>query len=127
MCNQILFEEEDCIEISVCCYSEKESAGIGFGSAVDSIDNLFKNYEDFDIDTMQESFWENYFEFEDGIEKAKEIRSFNKQLTIRQALFEVFGHFHVVVQVNGEEIEPQITFADEIEEIVYSMLESVFE
>ena len=69
MCNQISFEEEDCIEISVCCYSEKESAGIGFGSSVDSIDNLFKNYEDFDIDTMQESFWENYFEFEDGIEK----------------------------------------------------------
>lgn len=127
MYNQNELMEDERVEINVYCGSEKESVGIGFGSSVESVEVFFKNYDDFDIETMQESFWENYHEFEEGIEKAKAIKKCNKQFTLRQALFEVFGHFHVFVQVNEEEIEPEITFADEIEEIMYSMLELVVE
>lgn len=113
------------IEISIYCFSEKEDVGIGFGSSVDTEENDFSNELDFDFSVMQESFWENYFEFESGIEKAITSLKKEKKITLKQALFEVFGHFKVIVRVDDKEYEPEDSFINEIENYIYSMLETV--
>ena len=114
-------------EIDIYCYSEKEDAGIGFGTSLETEEIKFNDEDDFDICTMGEAFWENYFEFEPGIEKARVILQNNKQLEVKQALFEVFGHFKVIVKINEKELEPEIPFIDEIEDCIYSMLEALYD
>ena len=109
-------------EISACCYSEKEDVGIGFGiffdSDEESIDTL--NPEWIDVG-MSESFWENHFEFEPGIEKAKQLVENNSNLTFRQALYTVFGDFSISYEVDGEEVRPNFKF--DVNQAMYDMLE----
>lgn len=81
-------------EIIACCYSEKEDVGIGFGTSFDSDEESLDTLDTEWIDVgMSESFWENHFEFEPGIKKAKQLIQSNSHLTFRQALYTVFGDF----------------------------------
>ena len=129
----------DDVEILLNCFSEKENAGFGFGYSIE-LDNIpldvNGNYnllkiqemfweEYFDIFVMQESFWENYHEFENGLAKAHTVLERNNQLTLRQTLFDVFGHFQIIFNINGDEVEPEESYISEIEDCVYSMLESI--
>lgn len=113
------------IEINIYCYSEKEEVGISYGTLSQTEEIIFNDEDDFDICTMQESFWENYYEFVPGIEKAKVLLQNNNKLSLQESLFEIFGHFKVIVQVNDKEVELDIPFIDEIESCMYSMLEAV--
>ena len=75
------------IQIMACCYSEKEDVSIGFGTSFDSDSELLDELDTEWIDVgMSESFWENHFEFEPGIEKAKKLADCNSELSFAQAL-----------------------------------------
>ena len=109
-------------EISACCYSEKEDVGIGFGVSFDSDEESIDNIDTEWIDVgMSESFWENHFEFEPGIEKAKLLVEHNSQLTFRQALYSVFGDFAISFEIDGEEVKP--AFELDVNQAMYDMLE----
>lgn len=109
-------------EISACCYSEKEDVGIGFGVSFDSDEESIDSLDTEWIDVgMSESFWENHFEFEPGIEKAKLLVEHNSQLTFRQALYSVFGDFTISFEIDGEEVKP--AFELDVNQAMYDMLE----
>lgn len=111
------------IEISIICQSEKENASVGFGMEFDSENAMNEAGCVVDVFALMDSFWENYSEFEPGIEKARVLFRNNKQLTYKQALIEVFGHFFVSCHRNNEVFEPQLSFDVDIEECMYSILE----
>lgn len=108
-------------EISAYCYSEKENVGIGFGLSFDSIEDSIETigYDWINIG-MSESFWENAFEFDAGIEKASMLADENPNLTYRQALYEVFGDFCLSYTMDGIDID----FKCEIDanEVMYDLL-----
>ena len=92
------------INIQAHCWSEKEDIGIGFGltyeSEKDSLDTLDTEWI---YIGMSESFWENAFEFDAGIEKASVLWETDGTLSYKEALFSVFGNFSITYEVNGEE------------------------
>lgn len=93
-------------EISAYCYSEKADVGIGFGMAFDADED---SIETIGVDWinigMSESFWENAFEFDAGIEKARILIEENPSLPYRQALYAIFGDFHLSYEIDGKEID----------------------
>ena len=109
-------------EISACCYSEKEGVGVSFGVSFDAEEDTIDT-----LDTewiwvgMSESFWENYFEFEDSIEKAKQLMQNDSNLTFREALYSVFGEFSIYYEIDGEEIKP--SFEIDVNQAMYDMLD----
>ena len=93
-------------EISAYCYSEKECVGIGFGVSFDSGEDSIETIGcDWINIGMSESFWENAFEFDAGIEKASMLIDENPNLTYRQALYEVFGDFQMSYTMDGKDID----------------------
>lgn len=109
-------------EISACCYSEKADVSIGFGIFFDSDEESIDTLDTEWIDVgMSEPFWENHFEFEPGIEKAKQLVENNSNLTFRQALYTVFGDFSISYEVDGEEVRPNFKF--DVNQAMYDMLE----
>lgn len=92
--------------LSAYCYSEKEDAGIGFGVSFDSDEDSIETIGcDWINIGMSESFWENVFEFDAGIEKASMLAEENPHLTYRQALYEVFGDFRLSFELDGKNID----------------------
>lgn len=93
-------------EISAYCYSKKENVGIGFGISFDSDEDSIETLgvEWIDIG-MSESFWENAFEFNAGIEKALILIEENPNSTYRQALYDVFGDFVLSCEMDGKTID----------------------
>ena len=112
------------VEISACCYSEKEDVSIGFGIVFDADK---ESVERLDNDWLwvgiSESFWENCEEFEHGIDNAKKLLEVNSDLTYRQALYRVFGDFNISYEVEGKEFD--LSFKIDVNEIMYGMLENV--
>ena len=111
------------VEIWAHCYSEKENVSISFGISVDasvSIDE-FNDTEWID-EGMSDSFWENYYEFEPGIEKANALLDNNPSLTLKEALFNVFGHFSISYEMDGKEIK--LNFDINADEGMYYLLEN---
>ena len=112
------------IEIMACCYSEKEDVSVGFGIGFDADT---RSIEQLDSEWiwigMSESFWENYEEFESGIDKAKQLIEGDSNLTYRQALYSVFGNFNISYEVDGKESE--LDFEIDANEIMYDMLENM--
>ena len=93
------------VELSAVCSSEKEMVSIGFG---------ISDYEDEGLlwIGMSESFWENVFEFEGGINKVKAI--VEGGASIDEAISDVFGHFELEYTLNGFECSlPYTVDADE--------------
>ena len=116
------FYEESIDVVWVSCFSEKEAASIGAGASIE----VHEQELDVDVCTMQEAFWENYFEFEPGIEKVKILLKNNSNMTLRQAIVEVFGHFYTLIHINEKEIDVKGDCAEELEECMYSMLEALY-
>ena len=113
--------EETIDDIYVSFYSEKEDASIFIGATLEPYEMKLE----VDVFTMQESFWENYFVFEEGIEKVKAILETDSKMTLRQAIVAVFGHFYISVEIDGDEIELKNNLDEEFEECMYSMLEAL--
>lgn len=112
---------EKYIEIFACCYSEKSDASIGFGIGFDSEDGVIDFEEtNWIFEGMGDSFWENHFEFESGIQQAEALMDTNPKLTLRDALFAVFGHFEISYEVNGEETE--LPYNIDIDAAMYDLL-----
>ena len=108
-------------EISAYCYSEKENVGIGFGISFDpDKDSIETIGIDWIREGMADSFWENYREFDAGIEKASILIEENQNLTYRQALYAVFGDFILSYEIDGKEVD----YESEIDEnqMMYDML-----
>lgn len=108
-------------EITACCSSEKTDVSIGFGTSfVSENDHFDYPSPDWITEGIEDSFWENYEEFEIGIQQAYQLRC-KKNLNTRQALFEIYGHFNISYKVDG--LEADINYIIDVDEIIYSMLE----
>ena len=105
------------IEIWVCLSSEKESVSLCWGITYDPEGPGSDWLSD---ETSEESFWENYSDFEPGIDKAKQLVKLDTSLSFKQALYEVFGHFLVSYEVNG--IEKDLGYNIDGDGIMYSLL-----
>lgn len=92
------------IEISAYCYSEKEDVGIGFGVHLDAKESLDELGTDWIDEGISDSFWENAFEFDSGIEKAQKLNDENPNLTYRQALYSIFGDFTITYKIDEKEV-----------------------
>ena len=109
-------------ELWAYCYSEKEDVSIAFGTSFDpneeTVDSLDTDWID---EGLSDSFWENHHEFELGIDKAKALLTQNNSLTIREALFVVFGEFSISYEVDGKETE--LSLDVDINDCIYSLLD----
>lgn len=112
---------EEYIEIELHCYSQRQNVSLGCGIS-------YKNDGDpIDLaDTewiwvgISECYWENYFEFEDGLTEAKLLVNTGAKSTIFNALYEVFGKFIVEYTVNGE--KTALEYSVDVEGIIYNLL-----
>ena len=118
-------DDKEYLDISITCYSEKVDASIGFGFSIEATENVLGEQFELDILLMQEAFWENYYEYEPGVEMARSMMKDNPSLTYKQALREVFGHFKIAYQVDGQEMDGNLEFDADIEECMYSMIELI--
>lgn len=114
------------IEVTAVCYSKKEDVSIGFGTSIDSPSISDDLYSSGWISIgMSESFWENCEEFSNGVNKAKHLMECNSVLTYRQALYEVFGDFVIIYELEGTSEEKEFIPNDgfDINKEMYDMLE----
>ena len=103
------------------CYSEKEDVSIAFGTSFESNEELIDSLDtNWIYEGMSESFWENAFEFDSGIEKAIKINDDNPNLTYKQALYAVFGDFAISYTIDGKETD--INFEIDINQAMYDLL-----
>ena len=111
-------------EIFAYCSSEKTDVSIGFGTSfVSENDHFDYPSPDWITEGIEDSFWENYEEFEIGIQQAYQLRCEEKTLNTRQALFTIFGHFNISYKVDGLEADINYNYNIDVDEIIYSMLE----
>lgn len=113
----------EAIEIMGYCYSKKANVSIGFGAILDyditSVGLLDTEWIDFGI---PESFWENYHEFEAGIEKARLLVKDNDDLTFEHTLYDILGDFDITYEINGKEIV--LDFSFDVNEVMYELLKT---
>ena len=112
------------LHISAYCKSDKEGVGIGFGVSFDpeedSVDTIGTEWIGIG---MSGSFWENAFEFDEGIEKADKLMEINPDMEYKTALYSVFGDFTIDFTLDGEEIEFNTTI--DVNEEMYHLLMSL--
>lgn len=112
------------IEVWVTCYSEITNVSISCGIYVDSVDNSL-DIADFEniYGGLTESFWENYQEFEDGVEQADSQCESNPTLTFEQAILSVFGHFYISATIDGKETDLGID--PNADDFMFSLLKDI--
>lgn len=109
------------IEIWLSCHSEREDVSISCGVDYENENEVNDlRDEEWIFIGLAESFWENHYEFEDGINKAKKLIAQDKSLSFRQALFTIFGHFYGIFFVNGKEMD--LGYDVDFDEIIYDLL-----
>lgn len=112
------------IEVWVDCYSEKANISISCGIYTDSINGDIKITDTDSIyEGLEESFWENYREFECNVAEAASLQENNASLTYRQALAAVFGNFVISFSVGGNAIDLDIN--SKADDFMYSLLENL--
>lgn len=112
------------IEIMAWCSSEKEPVSLGFGACCSAEEFPDGLSPDWIYVGIEESFWENYEEFEPGIDKARQIAENNPSVTIEEALFEVFGCFDLTYEVDGAEKE--CLYAVDVNSEIYLLLKEIW-
>lgn len=102
------------IEFFAVCSSEKEGVSIACGTS---------DYEDSDWFWvgMTESFWENAFEFEDGTQKIKEL--IETGVSIREAIYNVYGHFVLEYTING--FECALPYEEDADELMSDLIKQL--
>lgn len=112
------------IEIWVGFSSEKTNAGVGLGTSYNPDEQPNGPDPEWILDgTLGEAFWELYEEFEPGVEKARQLVQSSPDLTLKQALFEVFGHFVIWYEVDG--VEKDLGYDLEADKLIYPLLEEM--
>ena len=116
----------DAIQLDVVCFSEKEDVSLGFGFGISEEDKVNKWIsEPGDIAIgISDSYYELYFEFEPGINKAKKLVEDGYFSSIRDALLEVFGHFRLSFSVDG--IDEEFDYDFDVDECMFDLLEEDF-
>lgn len=119
--NKYVPDEDGFIHLAAECFSNKQDNSLGFEFTAEA-DNLNEYLTDaWWIDVgIRDSFWELYFEFEPGAEKAKQLFAEGKCSDFKSALTEVFGHFELRYKVNGK--EEDLSFEIDPDEIMYDLL-----
>lgn len=114
-------ESEEHIELELSCWSSRQDVALGCGVSYENDDQLI-DHDDVDwiLCGITECFWENYFEFAEGIAAAKAALAAGEMLTLREALYKVFGVFNVEYKVNGESTD--FEYGVDVEEIIYDLL-----
>lgn len=116
--------DDEEIEIMAYCSSEKVPASLGFGVCCSPEEYPDGLSSDWIYEGIEESFWENYEEFEPGIDKARQIAVDNPSATIEEVLFEVFGRFDISYEVDGAERECH--FDVDVNSEIYSLLKEIW-
>ena len=111
------------IEIMAWCSSEKTDVSIGFGITIESPDGTidFSN-TDWIWEGISDSFWENHYEFEPGLDEAEARYSKDPDITFHDALFDVFGNFTLRYEVDG--VDKDLAFSYDANEQMYALLEN---
>ncbi len=95
-------------EIEIDCSSELTNISLGVGLEYSgSINNLDITELD---DSLEEAFWENFYEFEPFIKKAKNLVESDKTITYEAALKRVFGRFILSFSENEEPVTVHTDF-----------------
>ena len=115
--------DENEIMLEVGCYSEKEEAGFTFGFSISKEEKENKCISDpMDIVIgISDSYFELWFEFEPGIEKARKLIREKRYSNAKDALFDVFGHFKLEFAIDGTEEE--FSYDLDVDECVFELLE----
>ena len=112
---------EGYIEIELSCHSTQQDAGLGCGVSYENVGKpIYLDDTDWIWSGITECFWENLFEFEEGIAAAKAALASGEKSTLRDALYEIFGKFNVEYTVNGETTD--FEYGVNVEEIIYNLL-----
>lgn len=111
------------IEIMAWCSSETEGVSLGFGISYNPQKHPDGLPLDWVYEGMADSFWENYRDFEPGIDKARQLVCNSTSMTLEQALFEVFGHFNISYVVDG--VEKNLGYDIDADKAMYPLLENV--
>lgn len=111
------------VEVLVCCHSAKEDVSISCAFDIASLDS-FNESEVIEMIYvgLSEAFWENYFEFASGIEKAKHLLANTPDSTSKLALFEVFGHFDITYETDREKIDLGLNINSDL--FIYELLDT---
>ena len=103
--------------------SEKEEVFLGAGITFNPSDEKVEDLgTDWIGETLSESFWENYMDFEPGIEKAREMTENQPDMSYREALKQVFGSFEVSYRIDDKTIE--LDWDIDYEDIIYDLIEN---
>lgn len=109
----------------VVCGSEKEAVSLGFGFVITEEEyNKGVIFDSSNIDIgLSDAYHECYFEFEPGVEKAKQLFATGQYSSLQEAAFGVFGHFTLSLYV--EKIEYPFSYEYDIDEGMYSLLDEL--
>ena len=124
---EVIFLQENKKEITLWayCYCEKTENSLRCGFDVTGLD-LSVELPDLGgvVEGISDSFWELYFEYEPGVEKAHKLVKEGKCANLKQALLETFGHFHIRYEMEdaGEE---DLDYKIDADELMYSLLEEL--
>ena len=111
-------------EIMAYCKRNKTSACIAFGTTIFSeTDHYELPEEEWIINGIGDSFWENSYEFETGVKQADELLKKDQSISRREALFEIFGNFTIYYEVDG--IINDLPYSIDIDSIMYEMLKQL--
>ncbi len=117
--------DEKNYEVMIECRSEKENVSLGFGFAI--TEEEYRKAVIFDSSNigigLSDSYHENYFEFEPGIEKAKQLFAIGQYSSLREAAFDVFGHFALRFEV--DDAERDFSYEYDVDEGMYSLLDEL--
>ncbi len=105
-------------EIEANCYSELTPVSLGFSMEYnDSISELGTEWI---YESVEESFWENSYEFEPYIKIAKNLVETDKTISYEDALKRVFGRFSISFYVNENPVQ---VYSDvDVNEQIYALL-----
>lgn len=111
------------IEIMAWCSSEKEPVSLGFGISYNPKDHPDGLALDWIYEGIADSFWENYRDFEPGVDKAKQLLCNDPSMTLEQALLKVFGRFDISYEVDG--VEKECLYDIDVNSDIYLLLTEI--
>ena len=117
--------EEKNYTVMIVCGSEKEDVSLGFGFVITEEEyNKGVIFDSSNIDIgLSDAYHECYFEFEPGVEKAKQLFATGQYSSLQEAAFSVFGHFALHFEV--DDVERAFSYEYDVDEGMYSLLDEL--
>ena len=118
---------EEHFRVDACCYSNRRGVSIGFGTECTNDESILELGEDWIYEGLEDSFWENYQEFEPGIAEARNALKNDENDccdNLCATLHRVFGEFEIEYLLNGE--KKDLKFDVDVNSLMYNMLSNSF-